>query len=344
MPITCRPLTDAARPAWDAFVHSMPHGTFFHLAEWQTVIQQAFGHATHYTLVERDGAITGVMPLTHVKSRLFGNTLISNPFCVYGGPIAADQESATALETHARDLMARVGAAAAEFRFGHPVETDWPSRSDLYVTFRKPITPDAEANLKAVPRKQRAMIRKGITNGLSSIISTGNVPQLHRIYAESVRNLGTPVFSRRYFQLLVDAFRNSVDILTVTDREVPIASVLNFYFRDQVLPYYGGGTLAARERAGNDFMYWEVMRRAGERGCTTFDFGRSKVGTGAFAFKKNWGFTPEPLQYRYWLKPGASIPDHNPLNPKYRLFIAAWKKLPLPVANILGPPIVRSIG
>jgi FemAB-related protein (PEP-CTERM system-associated) len=152
------------------------------------------------------------------------------------------------------------------------------------------------------------------------------------------------VFSRRYFEILAEVFADRMDVLTVFDGETPVASVLNFYWRDEVIPYYGGGTAAARGCYGNDFMYWEVMRRGAARGCRLFDYGRSKVGTGAFAFKKNWGFTPEPLQYRFLLAPGASIPDHNPLNPKYRLFIAAWKKLPLPVANLLGPHIVRGVG
>jgi FemAB-related protein (PEP-CTERM system-associated) len=130
----------------------------------------------------------------------------------------------------------------------------------------------------------------------------------------------------------------------VTHDGRPVASVMNFYDRDEVLPYYGGGTLAARGVAGNDFMYWEVMRRAAARGYRVFDFGRSKVGTGAMAFKHNWGFEPAPLHYRYSLAPGATIPEHNPLNPKYRLFIAAWKRLPVPVANLIGPPIVRGLG
>jgi FemAB-related protein (PEP-CTERM system-associated) len=119
---------------------------------------------------------------------------------------------------------------------------------------------------------------------------------------------------------------------------------MNFYFRDEVLPYYGGGSAAARGRAGNDFLYWETMRRAADRGFRLFDFGRSKIGTGSYAFKHNWGFEPEKLHYRFRLKPGESIPDHNPLNPKYRMFIAAWKRLPLPVANLLGPFIVRGVG
>jgi len=120
--------------------------------------------------------------------------------------------------------------------------------------------------------------------------------------------------------------------------------VLSFFFRNEVLPYYGGGTPRARHLGANDFMYWELMTRAADRGARLFDFGRSKIGTGSFAFKKNWGFEPEPLHYQYWLQPGREIPDHNPLNPKYRTMIAAWKRLPLPIANIIGPAIVRGIG
>jgi FemAB-related protein (PEP-CTERM system-associated) len=344
MAIVCRPLESAAEDAWDAFVAGLPDGTFFHRAAWRRVIERSFGHPAHYVLAERDGAITGVLPLVHVRTRLFGNTLISNPFCAYGGPLAVDRESAAALEAYAEALMQRVGATATEFRFLHPAGNDWVARQDLYVTFRKPIAADADANMKAIPRKQRAMVRKAMQNGLTSAASIDRVDQFHRVYAESVRNLGTPVFSRRYFRCLVEAFGESCDIVTVLDDGRPIASVLNFYFRDEVLPYYGGGTQAARARAGNDFMYWEVMRRAAARGARLFDFGRSKIGSGSFAFKKNWGFAPEPLHYRYKLAPGGAIPEHNPFNPKYRLLIAAWKRLPLPVANLIGPHIVRGIG
>ena len=346
MATTCRPLDAATEPAWDAFVQEAQGGTFFHRAGWQRVIQQAFGHATHYAFAERDGAIVGVLPLAHIRTRLFGNTLISTPFCVYGGPLAADAEAAAALEAHAVGLMRRLDVSALEFRLLVPpatTEDDWQTRPDLYVTFRKPIGGDPDANLKTIPRKQRAMVRKGMQNGLTSV-EDRDVDRLHRIYAESVRNLGTPVFSRRYFRVLAAVFREDCDVLTVLQDSQPVAAVMNFRFRDEVLPYYGGGTAAARACAGNDFMYWEVMRRAAARGARLFDFGRSKIGTGSFAFKKNWGFAPQPLHYCFRLKPGAAIPDHNPLNPKYRLFIAAWKRLPLPVANAIGPHIVRGIG
>lgn len=343
MGLVCKPLTPSREQAWDTFVLAAPDGTFFHRAAWAAVIARAFRHTPHYLLAERDGAIVGVLPLVHVKSRLFGNTLISNPFCVYGGPLAVDAEATEALEAAAAELMRPTGASGVEFRDRKPVNSDWIARSDLYVTFRKAIAADTDANMKAIPRKQRAMVRKGIQNGLEAVVSH-DAGVLHPIYAESVRNLGTPVFSRRYFQVLMDAFGDSADILTVRDAGKPIASVMNFYFRDEVLPYYGGGTPAARERAANDFMYWSVMQHAAARGCRLFDFGRSKVGTGSFAFKKNWGFVPEPLHYRFKLRPGATVPDVNPLNPKYRLFIEAWKRLPLPLANLVGPHIVRAIG
>ncbi len=347
MAVSIRLLEDTGAAAWDAYVFAHPDGTFFHRAAWSRIIAGAFGHRTHYVYAERDGAITGVLPLAQVKTLLFGNTLISVPFCVYGGPLVSDTETAAALADHAATLLEKTGASAVEFRHrampSDSLAGDWLERPDLYVTFRKQIDADHDKNMKAIPRKQRAMVRKGIQNNLRSVADR-NTDLLHGIYAESVRNLGTPVFSRKYFALLAEMFHNDCDIVTIMDSDSAIASVMNFYFRDEVLPYYGGGTSAARQRAANDFMYWEVMRRAADRGSRLFDFGRSKIGTGSHDFKKNWGFTAENLCYRYKLAPGASIPDHNPLNPKYRLFIAGWKQLPLVVANAIGPSIVRGLG
>ncbi len=334
--------------AWDEFVHARPDATFFHLAAWRKVIEAAFGHRAYYLVAEQDGAVVGVLPLAQVRTRLFGHTLISSPFCVYGGPLAANAEAARALADHAAGLRAKLGATACEFRYLRApsedwLDTDWQEREALYVTFRRPISGDDDANLKAIPRKQRAVVRKGIERGLTAT-SDRDVDTLHAVYAQSVRNLGTPVFARRYFRILADTFGEAMDVVTVRDAGVPVASVMNFHWRDEVIPYYGGGTDAARTCYANDFMYWEVMRRAAARGCRLFDFGRSKAGTGAFAFKKNWGFTPTPLHYRFMLAQGETIPEHNPLNPKYRLMIAAWKKLPVPVANLIGPMLVRGVG
>lgn len=328
---------------WDDFILAHPGGTFFHLSGWKRVIERAFGHRTHYLIAERGDVVTGVLPLTHVKSLLFGSSLISNAFAVHGGPVASDGESLRALEGEAVRLMEASAVPILEFRDFSAGRADWASRSDLYAAFRRALDPSIERNLKAIPRKQRAVVRKGIGNELRSEIDDG-VDRLYRVYAESVRNLGTPVFAKPYFVMLREEFATCSDIVTVSYNGRAVASVLNFYFRDEVLPFYGGGLRAARLLAANDFMYWEVMRRACERGYRIFDFGRSKLGTGSYAFKCNWGFQPTPLVYQFRLAQGHPMPDLNPLNPKLAILVEAWKRLPLIVANRLGPWIVRGIG
>jgi len=342
-PVVVRNLAAGEESRWDAFVETAPAATFFHLSGWKSVIEEAFGHRTFYLMAQRDGEVTGVLPLTYIRSRLFGSRLVANAFAVQGGPVAAEAASLDALETRAVQLMNELEAPVLEFRSVTENRSGWTVKTDLYASFRKPISSSLEENMKAIPRKQRAMVRKGINIGLTSALDS-DVDRLHRLYSESVRNLGTPTFSLKYFRLLREKFHDKSDIVTVTSGEEPVAAVLNFYFRDTVLPYYGGGSAAARALAANDFMYWEVMRRAGERGYRLFDFGRSKCGTGAYEFKKHWGFEPVPLAYQFRLAMGRKIPDLNPLNPKLRLFIALWKKLPLAATMRLGPVIVRGLG
>ncbi len=334
---------DAANATrWDAFVMACPDATFFHRAGWAEVLRRAFGHDAHFLYAEREGAICAALPLGHIRSRLFGNTLISTPFCVLGGAVG-DADACAALENAAIELAHSLKVDVLELRHSQPRHPDWPAKRELYVNFRKTLDPDPDVNFKAIPRKQRAMVRKGIDAGLQGEIDAG-AERLFAAYSESVRNLGTPVFSRRYFETLQAVFGADCEVLTVTHQGQTVASVMSFYFRDQVLPYYGGGTALARDLKGNDFMYWDLMRRACERGIRVFDYGRSKVGTGSYSFKKNWGFTPEPLHYEFQLVNAAQLPEVNPLNPKYRLFIEAWKRLPLPVSRWLGPFLARSLG
>jgi FemAB-related protein (PEP-CTERM system-associated) len=331
---------DAA--SWDAFVRAHGEGTFFHLAAWQGVLARAFGHPTHYLLAERAGAICGVLPLAEVKSRLFGHALVSTPFCVYGGVVADDPPAREALTTRACGLARSLGVDHLELRNRSRANPGWPCK-DLYVTFRRAISEDAETNLRAIPRKQRAMVRKGAKAGLRVEVH-GDVSRHYATYSESLRNLGTPVFSRRYLEVLKDAFGEDCEILAVMHGGTAVASCLSFYFRDEVLPYYGGGTRAARELAGNDFMYWEVMERARQRGSRLFDFGRSKRGTGSYDFKRYWGFEPEQLHYEYHLVSGAAVPDLSPVNPRYERLIAAWRRLPLWASRLAGPPLAKYLG
>jgi FemAB-related protein (PEP-CTERM system-associated) len=336
------PLTADVHAAWDAFVHAHPEGTFFHRADWARVLERAFGHRTHYLYAEQDGAIAGVLPLAEIRSLLFGHALVSTPFCVYGGVLAASEEARAALTQAACTRAREVGASYLELRNRTPQNEGWPTKH-LYVTFRKHIDADDERNLNAIPRKQRAMIRKGIAAGLVAEPDPG-IDALYACYAESVRNLGTPVFSKRYLGVLRDTFADDCEVLVVRHGDEPVAAVMSFYFRDEVLPYYGGGRARARELKANDFMYWEVMRRAAARGVRIFDYGRSKLDTGSYSFKKNWGFEPEPLHYEYHLVKARAMPDLSPKNPKYHAFIEGWKRLPVPVATRLGPWLARHLG
>jgi FemAB-related protein (PEP-CTERM system-associated) len=330
--------------AWDEFVlRRCPQATFFHRAGWQRLLRDVFRHDTHYLYVEEGGCIEGVLPLAHVKSLLFGSSLTSLPFAVYGGVAAMDEVAATLLEDEAQRLARRLGVQHLELRNLQPRHADWP-RQDLYVTFRKPILADEESNLQAIPRKQRAMVRKGIKNGLVAAADSG-VDRFFALYASNVHRHGTPALPRRYFEALRREFGRDCDVLTVSAPDGrPLSTVLSFYFRNEVLPYYAGDDEAARELAANDFKYWELMRRACGQGIEVFDYGRSKQGTGSYAFKKNWGFEPTPLHYEYCLYKRDAVPQNNPANAKYRMLIETWRRMPLAVANWLGPFVVRALG
>lgn len=340
--VTVRQLESVDEARWDEFVLTCPEATFFHRAGWKTVIERAMGHKTWFFYAEQDGKVCGVLPLAEIKSYLFGHSLSSLPFCVYGGIAANSGSARQALDQTAQNLASQLKVGHLEYRNVKPTHPEWPTK-DLYVTFRKEMSQDEEENMKAIPRKQRAMVRKGIKAGLQSVVDQ-DIERFFAAYSASVHRLGTPVFSKKYFALLKEVFADDCELMIVTHEGRTVSGVMSFYFRDEVLPYYGGGTHEAREVAGNDFMYWELMRRTSEKGCRIFDFGRSKRETGSFDFKKNWGFEPQPLYYEYQLHGAATVPDHNPLNPKYQFFIKTWQKLPLSFANFIGPHIVKNLG
>ncbi len=337
------PADIATAKRWDAFVMACSEATFFHRAGWQKIVQDVFHHDTYFLYAESDEGVQGVLPLGHVNSWLFGNSLAGLPFAVYGGIAAANEQVAQALEHEAQQIARRLGVAHLEWRNINPRHADWP-RQDLYVTFRKEILADDDANLLAIPRKQRAMVRKGIKNGLVSTIDS-DVERFFALYADNVRRHGTPALPKRYFQALQAEFGADCEVLTVCAPDGrALSSVLSFYFRGEVLPYYAGDFEPARQLAANDFKYWELMRRACARGLKVFDYGRSKLGTGSYAFKKNWGFEPTPLHYEYCLYKRDDVPQNNPFNARYKLLIATWRRLPLAVANWLGPFVVRNLG
>ncbi len=322
-----------------AFVTATEGGTPFHLPAWSIAVARGCGQRARYLVAEQGGTITGVLPLTEMRSPLFGRALVSAGFAVDGGVLG--DAAVEPLAAAAWALAQRIGCPSVELR-GGAVPAGWDSDSDSYLGFARDLAADDDAELLAIPRKQRAEVRRAL--GYALDVVTGNdralLAEHYRVYAESVRNLGTPVFPARLFRSVVETM--DADVLTVRHQGRAVASVLSLYFGGTVYPYWGGGTEAARGLRANDRMYFALMAHARARGCTRFDFGRSKTGTGAAAFKKNWGFTPEPRLYAK--RSDGPAREVNPLNPKYALMVRSWKKMPLWAANLAGPWISRGLG
>ena len=322
-------LTDNKKETWNDFVHATAGGTFFHLAAWTEVLQRAFGFQTFYLMEKNGGTVKGVLPLALVKRPVFGPALISTPLCVYGGGLG----DCTSLEHAAAKKAEALGVEYLELRGN---STQDSSASDRFFTFRRELSDDHEENLKAIPRKQRAEVRKGISANLETIVNQ-DIDVFYRLYSTSVRNLGTPVFAKKYLQVLLDVFGDAIEITTIAHEGQALTSVMSFKYKDQILPYYGGGLPTAREHSAYPYMYWKVMERAVDEGLRLFDFGRSMKGSGAYAFKKNFGFEPQPLPYHYHLVKADHVPDMDPDTPRNKMITSVWKKIPLPVANKIGP-------
>ncbi|MDC0609948.1 FemAB family PEP-CTERM system-associated protein [Vibrio sp.] len=343
--VKIRTITDQDFAGWDNYVDHHPKGSFFHLSGWINVIREVFGHKHHYLIAEQNASIVGLLPLVEQKSRLFGHALISTPFCVYGGVIANDDSVRTQLENQAYELGCKLGVDYVELRNREPTELSGPWVEHCHhSTFSCEIADTPEEILTSVKRKQRAVIRHSLKNELSW--QNNDDPELcYSVYAESVRNLGTPVFSKKLFPSLKRIFDDRCETLVIYDpNNTPVSSVLSFYYKNEVLPYYGGGTFDARALKSNDFMYYQLMCLAQERGCTSFDFGRSKQDSGSYSYKKNWGMKEETLHYKIALVKQKEMPNLSPNNPKYKLLINTWKKLPLSISRALGPSLSKYLG
>lgn len=336
-------LTQNQMPAWDAYVKQHSEGTFFHLSAWQNVVSDAFDHPCYFLFAIEQDEICGVLPLVEMKSALFGHALVSTPFCVYGGAIADNAEVKSALEHEACHLAEQLEVDYLELRY----KTEQNSSMLLkqaHSTFGCELAESDEAILAQVKKKQRAVIRHSLKNELTCEINR-NIDDFYRLLSESYRNLGTPIFSKGYFEALLKHFPEQTDIAVIRDNNgQPSNAVMNFYFNDQVLPYYGGGNAGARALKSADFMYYQVMCHASKQGYKWYDFGRSKNDSGPFKYKKNWGMEPQPLHYYYHLVKAKELPNLSPNNPKYRLFIQLWQKLPLWLSQKLGPFLSKYLG
>lgn len=330
--------------AWDGYVKNHPEGTFFHLSDWKKVVEESFGHKSYYLIAEGyPGRIAGIFPLFSIKSILFGKSMVSVPFATYGGILADDEEIEGKLCREAAALTRERHLDYLEIRNESKPLSDLPGK-DLYYVFKKEISGDNDQNMKAVPKKARRMIRQGIKHGLQA--QFGDLDLLdpfYELFAFNYHRLGTPVFSKQYLKNLLKTLKNQSDLLIISKDRQPLSGVLNFYFKDQVIPYYSGAYPESYKYAANDYLYWSLMSHSADRGYRIFDFGRSKKDTGPYHFKRHWGFEPRLLHYQYYLNRVNEVPNISPTNPKYQRRIETWKKLPSWATRMIGPAIVKYI-
>lgn len=341
--IHVRTLRDGEESAWDNFVRSHTDGSFFHLHSWGRVIETCFGFR-RFSLAAFSGRdLVGVLPLFESRSLLSGHALISVPFAIRGGVLAVSQSAANRLLASAKQLAEELHVEYLELRSERACSADLPTK-DVYVTFKADLSLPEDALLKRMDRKRRQMLNFAARAGYSfRFAGLDGLPSFHKLFAKSMRSHGTPVHSRRFLSEIMRRHPNEVNLGFVYKGEQLLAGTLNLISGSTFMPFYAGVDREHRQRAVDEFMYWSLIQWAKAEGLRTFDFGRSRKGTGAYKFKVRWGMDEVPLKYQYYLAGGKEMPNVSPANRRYEILIAAWRRLPLPMTHFLGPYIARRI-
>lgn len=330
--------------AWDSFVASHPESTNYHQYGWRRVVEQSFGHKTYYLAARNAGDdICGLLPLVHMKSALFGSFLVSLPFFNYGGVLCNNQSDIEPLLDNARSILNEVYADHIELRHMNMIQNKLATKQHKVSMFLD-LEKDEEAQWKVLDAKVRNQVRKAEKCGLTAI--KGHLELLdgyYEVFCRNMRDLGTPVYDKKFFQNILETFPDTTCIISVMLKGKTVASGLLTWFKDTLEVPWASSISDYREMCPNNLLYWEAIRFAIRNGSGRFDFGRSTPGEGTFRFKKQWGAKPVQLYWQYLLQDGKQLPELNPKNPKYDLAIKVWQRLPLAVANFFGPKIVKDI-
>jgi serine/alanine adding enzyme len=335
---------------WDAYTNKHPRGSLYHLHCWKPIIELSFGNETCY-LEARDAEdrLRGVLPLVRQRSRVFGDHLVSLPFVTYGGAIADSAAVEDALMQHAGTLAREMGSAHVEFRDTLP-RTHWRARTEKF-SLRLALPDNAETLWQGFTSKLRAQIRRGEREHARAEIGGRELlPDFYRVFARNMRDLGTPVYSRTFFEHIFDKLPCAADAVGQHARAIvvylrgrPVAGAVLLGYRRMLEIPWASSLREVNPLGINMVLYWRVMQHAIESGHTVFDFGRSTRDAGTYRFKRQWGAGPVPLHWHYWMADSGDLPQLNPQNPKYRLAIAAWQHLPLWAANMIGPKLVKNL-
>jgi serine/alanine adding enzyme len=330
--------------SWDRYVLSHSCATGYHLMAWRRVIEDAFGHPTFYFMAtDEDGAVRGVLPLAFLSSRVFGRLLVSMPYVNYGGLLADTVEARDALLKAAIGLAKEQRAAHIELRQPGALDTDWPVKQHK-VSMRLELPQHFERLRERFPSKLRSQIRRAEKAGM--IVKAGReelLDDFYRLFARNMRDLGTPVYARGVFAAILRACPDETRICVVSMAGQPMAAGFLHGFRGVLEIPWASADRRHKHLAANMLLYSGALEYACRQGYRVFDFGRSTPGGGTYHFKEQWGARPVPLQWYYWLSNGGALPELSPQNPKFKLAIEVWKRLPVLVTRMIGPAIVRNI-
>lgn len=331
-------------PAWDRFVESREDATAHHRLGWKAVFERSFGHPCHYlAAIDGQGEWQGVLPLVHMRSRLFGNFLISLPYVNYGGLLCKSEAAAAALVAQAEVLRRSCRATHVELRHIAPRGHGLPTRRHK-VTMILELAGSSEEQWKLFDPKLRNQVRKAQKSGLE--FKRGGlelIDDFYAVFARNMRDLGTPVYSKQLFCNILQTFPDSTSIGIVLKSGRIIAAGLISWFKDTLEVPSASSIRDYNALCPNHTFYWETMRFAIERGLRKFDFGRSTVGEGTYNFKKQWGALPVQLNWQYSMDARERLPEISASNPKYRMAIRLWQHLPVGITKLLGPHIVRNL-
>lgn len=328
---------------WNAYLERNPAASIYHRTEWRELINNTFGHAGYYFMARnREQDTVGVLPLIHMKSRLFGNFLVSMPYFNYGGAIADHPSIEQRLMETASEQAASLRASHVEYRDDIP-RNGMPVRTEK-VNMVLPLPPDPATFMESFSAKLRSQIRRAQRE--KPVFNRGGSEYLndfYKVFSHNMRDLGTPVYSKSFFRNILQCFPDNSCIVVARLANKPVAAAFLLGHRDTLEIPWASTLRKVNPLSINTFLYWEILKHAIESGYRNFDFGRSSRDSGTFRFKRQWGAKPRQLYWHYWLSDGGKPPSINPGNPRYALMINTWKHLPVPICNLLGPPIVRNI-
>ena len=336
--------TDAEIRAWDAYVLRSPLSNGYHLSGWRRVIEEAFGHQTYYFVVQSpQGTVQGVAPLVLLASRGFGRFLVSLPFVNYGGVIAEAREARLRLEECIIEQARALNADHVELRHEEATNTSWLS-TERKVSMRLSLPNSYEKLLQGFPSKLRSQVRRAQKEGMTVRVGGSDcLDEFYTVFSRCMRDLGTPVYAKGFFGKILQVFPKETRICVVSHGETPVAAGFLYGFRSSLEIPWAASDKRFNKLAPNMLLYGTVLEYACQQGFQVFDFGRSTPDSGTYRFKAQWGAQPKQLHWYYWMRDGNPVPQLNPQNPKYALAIRLWQKLPVAVANILGPHIVKHL-